>query len=613
MQNKAPSTTPAWHARFRAPEIATAQLASRRSGRGLVTAKLKKKPQLCAWDVQSRQVSPITDLAGGTWRGTILSDGSGVVYLHDEAGDEKGHYTLVDFAGSSRTDLTPGSPRYASAGTCSARNADAVALSMALDSGFDTAHIPDLRPSGASSIHRLYHSDAMSGWPELSSDGGLAAVHTTEFTEGSRFSVRALVTSSAEPVGHLTDGKDTSIEFVSFSPISGDNRILAFSDRTGAIRPLIWDPLSGTTRRLPLPSLEGDVKPLDWSPDARKLVLMQVSRARQSLHIYDLDSDILSSLAPIEGSLGVLGGMFGREAFFTPEGALLALLQDPQHPIRIVELDPSTGSIVQELLNLGDPPPGQSFESITFESLDGTPIQAWLSRPPTGSPPYPMVIHTHGGPEAVQAQEYLPDAQAWLDNGYAFLTVNYRGSTTFGKAFKEQIWGRPGSLEVEDLIAARSWSVASGLADPKRVFLTGYSYGGYLTLLALGKAPSLWTGGMALAAISDWRQSHALSNPALRAYCEQLFMGSPRDRPEAYATASPITYASRYSAPILVIQGTNDSRTPAEPIRVFQEELLRLGKSVQVMWYEAGHVGPSVDQQIEFQQAMMDFALATGA
>jgi dienelactone hydrolase len=602
-------TTPAWHARFRTPEIHTAQLAYRNPSRGLVAVKLKDKPQLYAWAVHERRLSPLTDLAGGTSLGTLLSDGSGAIYLHDEAGDEKGHYAFVDFERAASTDLTPDLPRYAQAGTCSARHCNSAVISMALQTGFDTALIPELQTGIVPQTRHLYHSLPASGWPELSSDGALAAVHTLEFTEGNRYSVRVLATSTSDPIGLLTDGKLNSIEFTSFSPIPGDSRLLAFSDRSGAIRPLIWEPVSGETRRLALPDLEGDVKPLDWSPDARKVVLMQISRARQSLHLYSLETDLLTSLAPLHGSLGFYGGMFGREAFFTPDGALFALLQDAQHPIRIVELDPSTGSLLREVLNLGDAPPGQPFESVTFSSSDGTPIQAWLSKPPTGSPPYPTIIHTHGGPEAAQTEEFLPDAQAWLDNGFAFLTVNYRGSTTFGKGFKEQIWGHPGSLEVEDLVAARSWCVAAKVADPKRVFLTGYSYGGYLTLLAMGKAPSLWAGGMALAAISDWRSSHELSNPALRAYCEAVFLGTPQDKPEAYAIASPISYASDYDAPLLIIQGANDSRTPAEPIRAFQEVLLHHGKRIEVKWYEAGHVGPSVDQWIEFQQEMMDFAL----
>lgn len=225
-----------------------------------------------------------------------------------------------------------------------------------------------------------------------------------------------------------------------------------------------------------------------------------------------------------------------------------------------------------------------------------------------GNPPYPTIIHTHGGPEGVMTNSYHAGSQAWMDHGFAFLTVNYRGSTTFGKEFKECIWGQPGTYEVEDIVAARRWLVEEGVADPERVFLTGYSYGGYLTLQAMGKEPGLWAGGMALAAITDWIMSREYENPTLKAFGDRLFLGSPEEKPEAWKEASPISYAENLVAPILIIQGSNDSRTPAEPIHVYEKKLKDLGKDIQVQWYEAGHLGPTTDQWIEFTQLMLDFA-----
>ena len=176
---------------------------------------------------------------------------------------------------------------------------------------------------------------------------------------------------------------------------------------------------------------------------------------------------------------------------------------------------------------------------------------------------------------------FLPSAQAWMDHGYAFLSINYRGSTTFGKKFKECIWGQPGTYEVEDILAARTWLIDSGIAHSEQVFLTGYSYGGYLTLLAMGKAPGYWAGGIALAAISDWVMLHEYSNPMLKAFSDKLFLGSPEDKPKAWKDASPITYSDAFDAPILIIQGSNDSRTPAEPIRVFENRLKELNKEIE--------------------------------
>ena len=80
----------------------------------------------------------------------------------------------------------------------------------------------------------------------------------------------------------------------------------------------------------------------------------------------------------------------------------------------------------------------------------------------------------------VAREIYDPDAQTWLDHGYAYLTINYRGSTTFGREFKEKIWGDLGHWEVEDMVAARDWLIHEGIAQPNAILVTGASYGGYL-------------------------------------------------------------------------------------------------------------------------------------
>jgi dipeptidyl aminopeptidase/acylaminoacyl peptidase len=104
----------------------------------------------------------------------------------------------------------------------------------------------------------------------------------------------------------------------------------------------------------------------------------------------------------------------------------------------------------------------------------------------------------------VKTERFSPLSQAWLDHGFAYLRINYRGSPTFGRAFQEQIWGNPGHWELEDPVAARAWLVDRGIARAERILLTGWSYGGYLTRLPLGKRPDLWAGGMAGIAIADW-------------------------------------------------------------------------------------------------------------
>ncbi|WDT82983.1 MAG: prolyl oligopeptidase family serine peptidase (plasmid) [Candidatus Manganitrophus sp.] len=201
-------------------------------------------------------------------------------------------------------------------------------------------------------------------------------------------------------------------------------------------------------------------------------------------------------------------------------------------------------------------------------------------------------------------------SQAWLDHRFAFLAINYRGSTTFGRAFQEKIWGNPGYWEVEDLAAAHTWLVREGIAHPNQIFLTGWSYGGYLTLLALGKYPALWAGGMAGTAIADWALAYEDSADTIKVYTDAFFGGSPVQRPEQYAASSPMTYAEQVKAPLLIFQGKSDTRTPARQIELYEKKMRSLGKTIEVHWVEAGHFGiaAQVKQLILYQERMLQFA-----
>ena len=120
-------------------------------------------------------------------------------------------------------------------------------------------------------------------------------------------------------------------------------------------------------------------------------------------------------------------------------------------------------------------------------SADGTPVQLWWAAPE--GTPRGTVLEVHGGPNLVTPDRYAPDAQAWLAEGYAYASLNYRGSVTFGRAFREGFWGVAGDREIEDIAAAIGFLRDAGLADPASTFITGASYGGHLSLLAAGRLP----------------------------------------------------------------------------------------------------------------------------
>jgi dipeptidyl aminopeptidase/acylaminoacyl peptidase len=139
------------------------------------------------------------------------------------------------------------------------------------------------------------------------------------------------------------------------------------------------------------------------------------------------------------------------------------------------------------------------------------------------------------------------------------------------------------------------------------VFLTGGSYGGYLTLLGLGRLPELWAGGIAIVAIADWRLMYDDQAETLRRYQVALFGGAPDEKPAEHERASPISYADRVRAPVLVIQGENDTRCPARQMRVYEEKMLELGKDIEILWFDAGHGSFATEQNIEHTERILQF------
>jgi dipeptidyl aminopeptidase/acylaminoacyl peptidase len=195
----------------------------------------------------------------------------------------------------------------------------------------------------------------------------------------------------------------------------------------------------------------------------------------------------------------------------------------------------------------------------------------------------------------------------WLDHGYAYLALNYRGSTTFGTAYQQAVWGDVGHWEVADIAAARQWLVDQGVADPRRVLLTGASYGGFLTLYAMSVLPDRWAGGIAEIALADWTMTYEDANPAIRTAIASWLGGTPEQVPQRYRDRSPLTHLAGLAAPVLIRQARSDTRTPARQMEVYQQRARQLGKPVTVDWDEGGHEQLGRDR-LAFYRRSLDFA-----
>lgn len=606
---------PLWQQRFRAPKIFYTQLAAHSPHRGLAASNRSGVIQLYAWDVPTGQLRQLTDKPEGLILGALSADGRYIYYLEDTRGNEIGHYVRVPFEGGvaergtaergTAEDVTPSLPPYASNDFALSRAGNRFALVTAGQQGFQL-YCVDLDANATPGEPRLLHTSAsLLGGLSFSADGSILVIGSTERSGSLTYTLLAFDATTGLMLGELVESTDASIEPGAFSPVAGDQRMLATTNRSGDKRPLIWNPRTANWADLTLGGLEGEVVPVSWSPDATHVLLCQFVQARQRLFTYDIGASTPTPLRAPAGSYLFFGDL---GTYFTPGGEIFALWQDATHPSQTIALDPRTGEQTLTVLAATRELPGHPWRSISFASTDGTPIQGWLSVP-EGAGPFPTILETHGGPTAVATEVFSPGAQAWVDAGFAYLTINYRGSTTFGRDFERAIWHKLGAYEVEDMAAAREWLVRQGIARSDQVFLTGWSYGGYLTLLGLGKRPELWAGGMAGIAIADWAIQFEDSAETLRGYQVALFGGTPEQVPERYRTSSPITYVEQVRAPVLIIQGRHDTRTPARPIELYEAKMKALGKPIEVVWFEAGHLGAGaqVEQSIRFHELMAGF------
>lgn len=234
----------------------------------------------------------------------------------------------------------------------------------------------------------------------------------------------------------------------------------------------------------------------------------------------------------------------------------------------------------------------------TLRARDGLALPSYLTLPVDAgerpTKPLPMVLHVHGGPWARDGYGFNSNHQWMADRGWAVLSVNFRGSTGFGKAFTnagDREWGR---RMHDDLLDAVQWAVAEGIADPARVAIMGASYGGYATLAALAFTPEVFCCGVDIVGPSNLETLLATIPPYWAAAFEGLArrVGDPRTEEgrKLLAERSPVHAAGAIRRPLLIAQGANDPRVKQAESDQIIEAMRAKGLPVTyVLFPEEGH------------------------
>ncbi|MFC8508469.1 prolyl oligopeptidase family serine peptidase [Streptomyces sp. NPDC057411] len=584
---------PLWQQRFRAPRVSLPEWAEQAPDRSLFVSNATGTYELYAWDRATGGQRQVTDRPNGTTDGTLSPDGEWIWWFADTDGDEFGVWMRQPFEGGADEPAVPGLDASYPAGLAIGRDGTIV-VGRSTDEDGSTIH---LRRPGTGEPVEIYRHRESAGVGDLSHDGALIAVEHTEHGDSMHSSIRVLRAADASVVAELDDTKggteELGLSVLGFAPVDGDTRLLVGHQRRGRWEPMLWDVATGTETDLRL-DLPGDVS-AEWYPDGSGLLVVHSFEARSELWRYEIAT---RALVRVETPAGTVSSATAR-----PDGSVEYLWSSAAEPPVVRSTD---GGVVL------DPPGPKAPPSVPVEDVwvdgPGGRVHALVQRPAEGEGPFPTVFEVHGGPTWHDSDAFASGPAAWIDHGYAVVRVNYRGSTGYGREWTDALKHRVGLIELEDIAAVREWAVASGLADPERLVLSGGSWGGYLTLLGLGTQPEAWAVGLAAVPVADYVAAYEDEMEALKALDRTLLGGSPEEVPERFAASSPITYVDAVKAPVHITAGVNDPRCPIRQIDNYVDRLAARGAVHDVYRYDAGHGSLVVEERIK--QVALDLAFA---
>lgn len=253
--------------------------------------------------------------------------------------------------------------------------------------------------------------------------------------------------------------------------------------------------------------------------------------------------------------------------------------------------------------------PLPASQLVHYKSFDGKIITAlmWVPFNLKRDGSNPALVLPHGGPTGQMVDYWNTDVAALVSRGYICIAPNPRGSTGYGLDFQKANFQDLGGGDLKDEIAGVDFLKATGYVDPKKIGITGGSYGGFMTLIAIGKAPEIWAAAVEEYGIINWNTMLKSSDPSLNEYLKAL-LGDPEKNQKIYEEDSPITYIRNSKAPLLVLQGDNDPRVPKEEAQQVVDILKKEGRIVDAHYYpNEGHGFVKRENQIDAIRRTIDW------
>ncbi len=327
-------------------------------------------------------------------------------------------------------------------------------------------------------------------------------------------------------------------------------------------------PVPAEAERVATPEIDHNLVRAVWTANSKELLVGGNDGVTTSLWLQPLAGGAPRKLDM--GDVTVANG-FWLETTFGPKGEL-ALVGTTAHHGTELYLKPSPGAAPVRLTDFNamtDTLQIGRTEALHWPTVDaagkpdGMEADGVLTYPPDYSAgrKYPLVLYVHGGPTSCSKTAFSPVPQLFAAQGWLVFEPNYRGSDNLGNRYQAAIWNDAGAGPGRDVMAGVAMLKARGIVDDRKVAVSGWSYGGYMTTWLLGNYPG-WRAAVDGAAVTDWIDMYNLSDGVTTV--GDNFGGSPNDpeRLKAYQAQSPITYARNIKAPTLILSDTGDARVP---------------------------------------------------
>lgn len=520
------------------------------------------------------------------WAG-YTRDGKSILFLRDHEGDENHAIWRVAADGSGLVDLTAGEAMRRDEPLLP-RSKPGTILYSAARTSEPSSHLYSLELAGGAP-RRIYTQPMPGGAVDVTTDG--ARVLFAEFHSDSDVIVHEVDVASGTPRRmYPPDGKHASLYSAAYA--ADGKRVLVSTDDGDHVVLLALDAATGKELARYVDKIRTAALSFAVSPAGDRVALGVDAGNHGELRI--LDARTLKVQHNVEVPLGDV-----RLGAWRNDGrAFSALISLPDTPADVFVVDAATGKVAAlrkdarpGLASL--PPITASIEHArAFDGL-GIPINVYLPRVAPGKK-LPTLVVFHGGPTFSYAVRWSAFNRFYTALGYAVIEPNVRGSSGFGVAYAMADNREKRADWLKDLETVNAWAKAQPWCDPERVVVFGGSYGGYTTLMALTRQPTLWRAGVDLFGPADLRSFLLSTDAAIRAGFVAEFGDVDKDA-ALIAEFSPMRDIDKIVRPLFVYAGANDPRVPRSEDDAIVKALRARGIPVEYM--VAADEGHSIDHR----------------